>query len=183
MPKGSTTRFTATTAASSRAAVVAAIQPYRVAAGRVSEAMGPLSELKIDELRNLRHQHQRDAEQAPDGHRPACRRLPSDWWRPIRVLRRVGAFRAHVAGQLLRVRREPGDCQERGRNEQRGSGVDRAACHGEARPVAREQRRKLDSVMCQRCQNSMMLPALYGDAKLIGRRMPNRRPPPMAMSE
>src|SRR2546425_10024185 len=117
MPKGSTTRFTATTAASSRAAVVAAIQQYRVA----------VSELKIDELRNPRHQHQRDAEQAPDGHRPACRRLPPGWWWPICLLRRIGAFRTLVAGQLLRVWRQPGDCQERGRDEQRGRGVDWAA--------------------------------------------------------
>src|SRR2546427_9830404 len=111
--------YAETTAACSISAVVAAIQQYRVAAGRVSEAMGHFSELKIDELRNLRHQHQRDAEQAPDGHRPACRRLPPDRWWPRRLLRPIGAFRTHVPDQLLRVRREPGDCHEPGRHEQR----------------------------------------------------------------
>ena len=37
--------------------------------------------------------------------------------------------------------------------------------------------------MCQRRQNSMMLPALYGELKLSGKRMPNRRDRPIAMSE
>src|SRR2546425_1730049 len=69
MPNGSTTKFTEAIAAISRAVVDAAIRQYVAAA----------LELKIDELRNLRHQHQRDPEKASDGHRPARGRLPFEW--------------------------------------------------------------------------------------------------------
>ena len=37
--------------------------------------------------------------------------------------------------------------------------------------------------MCHLRQNSMMLVALYGEAKLIGRTTPNMRDSPIAMSE
>src|SRR5438093_11224995 len=114
MPNGSTTKFTEAIAAISRAVVDAAIRQY------VAEA----SELKIDELRNLRHQHQRDPENASDGHCPARGRLPSERRWPMRLRCRIGAVRAHVACQLLGVRREPGDRQERRRDNERGSAID-----------------------------------------------------------
>ena len=37
--------------------------------------------------------------------------------------------------------------------------------------------------MCQRHQKSMMLVALYGELKLSGSVMPNKRASPIAMSE
>src|SRR5207249_9621992 len=87
MPNGSTTKFTEAIAAISRAVVDAAIRQY------VAEAL----ELKIDELRNLRHQHQRDPENASDGHRPARGRLPSEWRWPTRLRRPIGTLPARVA--------------------------------------------------------------------------------------
>src|SRR5438093_13409042 len=101
MPNGSTTKFTEAIAAISRAVVDAAIRQY------VAEAL----ELKIDELRNLRHQHQRDPEKASDGHRPARGRLPSEWRWPTRLRRPIGTLRARVARPLPRIRREPGHRQ------------------------------------------------------------------------
>src|SRR5206468_10219281 len=110
MPNGSTTKFTEAIAAISRAVVDAAIRQY------VAEAL----ELKIDELRNLRHQHQRDPEKASDGHRPARGRLPSEWRWPTRLRRPTSTLRARVAPQLLPIQRGPGDRQERRRDNERG---------------------------------------------------------------
>src|SRR5207245_3293604 len=115
MPNGSTTKFVHAIAAISRAVVDVAIRQYLVVA----------SELKIDELRYLRHQHQRDPEEASDGHRPARGRLPSERGWPTSLRCRIGTLRALVACQLLGVRREPGDRQERGRDKERGSAIDR----------------------------------------------------------
>ncbi len=39
------------------------------------------------------------------------------------------------------------------------------------------------SVMCQRCQKSMMLEALYGELKFSGKSIENIRASPSAMSE
>src|SRR5262247_1390367 len=102
MPNGSTTRFSDVIAAISKIAVDATIRQYVAAR----------SELKIDELRHLRHQHQRDSEEASDGHCPARGWLPSECWRPACRRCRIGALRTFVAGQLLGVRREPRARQE-----------------------------------------------------------------------
>src|SRR5207247_10709370 len=98
MPNASTTKFTEAIAAISRAVVDAAIRQYVAAA----------LELKIDELRNLRHQHQRDPEKASDRHRPARGRLPFEWRWPTRLRRPNGTLRAPVARHPLRIRPEPG---------------------------------------------------------------------------
>src|SRR5438093_13657328 len=97
MPNGSTTKFTEAIAAISRAVVDAAIRQY------VAEAL----ELKIDELRNLRHQHQRDPEKASDGHRPARGRLPSEWRWPTRLPRPIRTLRARGATPPLPIRTQP----------------------------------------------------------------------------
>src|SRR5438128_12583918 len=122
MPNGSTTKFVEAIAAISRAVADVAIRQYLVAA----------SELKIDELRYLRHQHQRDPEKASDGHRPARGRLPSEWRWPTRLRCRIGTLRALVACQLLGVRREPGGRQEPGPDTERCSASDTPQA---ARPV------------------------------------------------
>src|SRR5438309_1454028 len=128
MPNGSTTKFMEAIAAISRTAVDVAIRQYR-----------PASELKIDELRNLRHQHQRDPEKASDGHRPARGRLPSEWRSPTRLRCRVGTLRTLVARQLLGVRREPGDRQERRRDTERSSAFDRLRPGRAVAPCHRQQ--------------------------------------------
>src|SRR5215471_254530 len=115
MPNGSTTRFIDAIAAISKIVVAATIRQYVAAP----------SELKIDELRNFRHQHQRDPEKTSDRHCPARGRLPSEWRRPTRLSCRIGALRTLVARQLLGVRRNPGDRQKRHRDNERGGAIDR----------------------------------------------------------
>src|SRR5437879_10287429 len=129
MPNGSTTKFVHAIAAISRAVADVAIRQYLVVA----------SELKIDELRYLRHQHQRDPEEASDGHRPARGRLPSEWGWPTSLRCRIGTLRALVACQLSGVRREPGDRQERGRDKERGSAIDRLQPARAVAPRHRQQ--------------------------------------------
>src|SRR5207247_9989971 len=114
MPNGSTTKFTEAIAAISRAVVDAAIRQYVAAA----------LELKIDELRNLRHQHQRDPEKASDRHRPARGRLPFEWRWATRPRRPIGTLRGLVARQLLRIRPATGDVPARRTGHRR-----RGACH------------------------------------------------------
>ena len=52
----------------------------------------------------------------------------------MRLLRRLGAFRTHVAGQLLRVGRKPGNCQEPCRDQQRERQADAFAVANPAYP-------------------------------------------------
>src|SRR5262245_41409971 len=138
IPNGSTTRLMVTTVASITAAVSAAVQQYREAVDRAGEITARLLELKIDELRNLRHEHERDPEQAPDRHGPRHRQLPPHRHRPMRRLRRIGALRAHVVSQLLRIRREPGDGQKYDRDGERDGAVDRTVRHVKLGPEPRE---------------------------------------------
>src|SRR5262250_472603 len=112
MPNASTTTCTTRVAVSNKITTDAAMTQKRLGVVRAVAAAGICSKLKIDELRNFRHQHECDGKQAADGHRPAGRRLPPDCGWLMRFLRDVSAMRTDVACQLLRVGREPGNCEK-----------------------------------------------------------------------
>src|SRR5437899_10905224 len=113
MPNGSTTKFMHAIAAISRAVADVAIRQYQVAA----------SELKIDELRYLRHQHQRDSEEASDDHCPARGPLAAAGQLPTNHSLHIGTVLALVASQLDDGSHDPGDRQEGGRAVEHGRAI------------------------------------------------------------